>query len=210
VQAVSLCLSGSVAALRGHRSEREGASRAPSRGEDGGLALAWHGSDGLSGSFNCPAVITGHAGGLAKVCLVLSTASGRGDPDRRSPTQHAPERSWSAVEPDSTRGLRPPLRQGAGLGNSSGLGFGQRLGVVCLHLLATCTFSVSLCVHQSSLAQPGPSSPTGVYSPHVSPRPPCTPRKARNVGLRVPMSRRRPQRACRPPTHPHGLQPLRR
>jgi hypothetical protein len=36
------------------------------------------------------------------------------------------------------------------------LGFGQRLGLVCLHLIATCTFSVSLCVPQSSPAPPPP------------------------------------------------------
>ena len=49
---------------------------------------------------------------VLRVCFVLDTASGRGDPDRRSPTQHGPYRgSWSAVDPDSTGGLR------LGLGN---------------------------------------------------------------------------------------------
>jgi hypothetical protein len=49
----------------------------PARQDDAraGVCIACCDSDGLSGSFNCPAAITDHAGGLTSVCLVLSTAA---------------------------------------------------------------------------------------------------------------------------------------
>jgi hypothetical protein len=46
---------------------------------------------------------------------------------------------------------------------------GQRLGSVCLHLLNTCTFSLSLYVPQVSAAPHRASSPTGCESLHVPP-----------------------------------------
>jgi hypothetical protein len=68
--------------------DRDSASRAHQKGA--GCCVAWHDSDGLTGSINCPAGITVHAGGLTSVCLVLDTAAAEVIPTNDLPPSTTP------------------------------------------------------------------------------------------------------------------------
>lgn len=134
------------------------------------------------------------------VCLVRSTAAGRGDPGQRSPTQYGPLRAivrcgtrWHVrMRSDASNGRRT-LTYRVVASESVRFARGQRLGSVCLHLLNTCTFSLSLYVPQVSSARYPPSSPRRLEDPHVPRRPHCTAKEFSSNAVR-------PERP--PPTHP--------
>jgi hypothetical protein len=70
----------------------------------GGCCIAWHGGMGRPG----PLLPGWHHRSCWRSyqCVPRSEhCRGRGDPDQRSPTRHAPNGPWSAVEPDSTKRL---------------------------------------------------------------------------------------------------------
>ena len=111
------------------------------------------------------------------VCLVRGTAAGRGDPFRAislPPVVCPSLRLWTGVRDAIARGAyhaSPGLRPARATGEWSRIlpagRVGQRLGLVCLHLLDSCTESISLCVHQLSTTPGTPASPTRLETSHV-------------------------------------------
>ena len=123
------------------------------------------------------------------VCLVRGTAAGRGDPFRAislPPVVWSFAKAWTGVRDAIARGAyhaSPGLRPARATGEWSRIlpagRVGQRLGLVCLHLLDSCTESISLCVHQLSTTPGTPASPTRLETSHVRPRSACTPTETR-------------------------------
>ena len=143
-------------------------------------------STGVSGRSRC--VLSTSACSIC-VCLVRGTAAGRGDPFRAislPPVVWSFAKAWTGVRDAIARGAyhaSPGLRPARATGEWSRIlpagRVGQRLGLVCLHLLDSCTESISLCVHQLSTTPGTPASPTRLETSHVRPRTACTPTETR-------------------------------